>query len=418
MSVLSDFIEYRKQKKILKLKNAVKDTYFSSEENPIDESVKLLKTFIINNPEKTTDLYEQIFSDSDIPNRIISKTTTDLIKNSDERDAKIASIEGITDIGEKLNDEIIKDVISVASNSPDIDKDHEIQIANQFNDIKEKQSYVHDRLKTIYTNMDSSKNDYILCNELTDLRSILTEQEGNNYIFHTCKSITDWEYKNIAKKIALNYSHLGISQLEYLSKIVPFKKMLQINMPKLVNNEYNLLAKKQKANHPYHPSELKNKILKEIAKDIALQYDENGELLVPQSDQMKKLTSKEETLFVDTIKQYSRKNISEQKIFAIKQQIHGMVIPIDNIERITSLLTNLPEAQQNLLFKQIRFLTTQPNFSNVLNIMQQEGLFDSFSNMEEKDIRTSLSTIKNTLDIYNKNREVTFPNTVDSHENR
>lgn len=418
MSFFTDFIEYRKQKKILQLKDAVKETYINSDENPIDESVKVLKAFIIDNPEKTPDLYEEIFSDSDMPNKIISKATTDLIKNSDKTEAKLASVEGIANIGEELADEAIQDVFTVASNSPDIDRKHELKMLNQIDDIRTKQLHVRDMLHSIYTNMDSSKLDSNLVNELIDLRWILTEKKGNDYILHTCKSVTDWEYKNIAKKIAINYSTLGGSPLQSFAEITPFKKMLQKNMPNLVNTEYKSLSKKQKAIRPYLPSDLKNKILEEIAKDVALQYDENGELLIPQSDQMKKLNLEEEALFVNTIKKYSKKNISEQKVFSIKQQIHGIIIPIDNLEMITSLLTNLTEEQQTLVFKQIRALTSEPNFSNTLDIMQQEGLFDSFSNMEEKDIRTSIATIKKTLDVYNKKEEITFPNSGDTHENR
>ena len=118
MSIISDFIEYRKQKKILQLKDTVKDVYISADKNAVNEAVKVLKDFVITNPEKTSELYSEIFADKEMPNKIIEDSAIELIETPKEelfnnqsdknkKNVKLASVEAITEI-DGLNDETVK----------------------------------------------------------------------------------------------------------------------------------------------------------------------------------------------------------------------------------------------------------------------------------------------------------------------
>ena len=385
MGIIKDFIEYRKVMKLLeKVENKDKE----------EEAKKELVNIINEYPEMAKEVFENAARSEEVPNEVLSDAVTEIIENSEEKNGMIAGVKVMAKIGEEVPDEYLKKVVDAASNSEFIDRASEVEVLKQVDDTKIKQKQVADIMRRIYGKMNINTTDTYLETELEKLGDIV----------NSSKSINDWKRNIVAKKIAYNYMKHGSTQLYALNKIVPLNEMFMINMPEKVQNEYNSIIKKEVKNNnkntykEYNKQDFKYTLLNEMARNIAYKYEKTGELIIPQSQQMKKIEPDEEKFFIEKISNYSDKRLDDKQINMVKGRIRGNIDEMAKLEEIITMIKKRPEDQRSEIIGQMQEITQNKKMRDIYSVIKKTKIDETFQNMNKEEIEKSFNVFKNTID--------------------
>ena len=100
--------------------------------------------------------------------------------------------------------------------------------------------------------------------------------------------------------------------------------MLEIDLPELVEKEYNKLEEENgKKKNRFSKRDLKDKILDDLAKEVALNFDNTGIVSIPRSESITNLSQKEKQRVLEQIKVYSKHGVTVQDAKSIKAQLIG-----------------------------------------------------------------------------------------------
>ena len=147
----------------------------------------------------------------------------------------------------------------------------------------------------------------------------------------------------IAKKVALDCMEFGGPKIPTLMRIIPATEMLEINLPILTEKEYNKIKNsydepsRQYREYGEEQKKLvKEKILENIAKEVAKNFEDIGDIAVPQIEELRKLNDEELSLFISTVKKSCREEkLKKDDIEIIKRQLRGDTVEEwKNLKRI------------------------------------------------------------------------------------
>lgn len=196
---------------------------------------------------------------------------------------------------------------------------------------QEKENKILSKLEEIYNNCESI-NDVVLVDDISKL-NIENKDERINSIL---KQI-------VAKKIAIDCMNFGGPKLPTMMKIIPATEMLEIDLPNLVEKEY------QKAKVEYDEDEkiyykydsetkkmVKGKILENIAKEVASNFEEIGDISIPQIETLKNLNEDEIKIFVNAVKKPGHQiKLGEDDVKMVERQLRGGSIgELENLQNM------------------------------------------------------------------------------------
>ena len=129
--------------------------------------------------------------------------------------------------------------------------------------------------------------------------------------------------------------------------------------------------------------------------NIAIKYEESGVFVIPQSDNMKKISDEEEKTFIRAIQTYSRKELSRQEVVDIDEQVRGKS---DNIQ--------LKENMINGLLKKIPEQDKKRNMDSLINILKDNKSVETLTMLEESGLIQKLNELSKdkrskTVDVIN-----------------
>mgnify|MGYP004506782989 CR=1 FL=1 len=194
-----------------------------------------------------------------------------------------------------------------------------------------KEKNIISKLENLY-NRCSNINDAILVDEISKLNIEKKTEKINEKI----KQI-------ISKKVAIDCMDFGGPKLPTLMKIIPATEMLEIDLPNLVEKEY------QKAKVKYDEDEkkyykydgetkkmVKGKILENIAKEVASNFEEIGDISIPQIEALKNLNEDEIKIFVNAVKKPGHQiKLGEDDVKMVERQLRGGSIgELENLQNM------------------------------------------------------------------------------------
>ena len=252
-------------------------------------------------------------------------------------EATVAAVEKV-ELPSKKIAEIIQDAPvspktaqKIAEQIPDeeIQKEQQAEIEKRIRE--EQEQKILSELTKIYNNCDEIND-----NELATMIEKLEIGTRTEKIEEKLEHI-------IAKRVALDCMKYGGPKIPTMIRIMPATDMLEANLPFLTEKEYQKIKsdydEQGKEYHIYGTKEkklVKEKLLENIAKKVAENFDEIGDISVPQIEQLQKLNEEELNLFTNTVKNYcSSEKLDKNDIDRIKRQLRGDTVDEwDNLKRM------------------------------------------------------------------------------------
>lgn len=334
MSLIDKILNRKKDIKLQKGVNAIQNIYDESDSkkeatqnavNKVIEEIQLHPDMPVGSflkmLQERTDL-----TDSDLVR---------IVKQMPDVKSEEATIEAVEKLD--LSSEAIREILQDAPVSPITAQ----QIAKQIPDetIQKKQQAEIEQL------LEKQEQEKILAGErktITELNklynscenindSVLVEQLADLNLENASPQINEHLKHIIAKKIALNYMQFGGPKLPTMMRIMPAVDMLEQNLPGLIETEYQKAKtdydEKGKQYHTYGKQEkqmVKQKILENIAKKVAQDFKEIGDINVPQIEQLRNLSPEELKVFIHTVQTFcSDEQLTEYDIDSIQKQLKG-----------------------------------------------------------------------------------------------
>lgn len=361
----------------------------NGEEHPMDDTVEEIMQIFQNNPdlEKVREILKNILEKKDIPNRIFEKTATKISQDEKIPDSVITEVVAKSDVD--VADETINNII----NEGEINLKERLKLLKNVENKNILEKQVSNELEILYRNC-KDKRDAEVAERVTELKEILDSKNISDDLQDLIQTV-------VAKKMAENiYSDTSKGTNIYtLSKIMPVEDMFERDLVSTVEREYNKI---EDSNQPkegrFKKQELKIQILIELAKKIAIKYEESGIFVIPQSDNMKKINEEEEKNFIRAIQTYSRKDLSRQEIVDIDEQVRGKS---DNIQlkedAIIGLLKKIPEQNKKRSMNSLINILKNRKSLETLPMLEENGLIQKLNELPEEKRNKTIETIKNTM---------------------
>lgn len=398
MSLLKKFKNTAQNKEELKLQKGINTIQTIIDKSNEDDVKKNIITATINeiqsHPEMPVGEFMKLLqektelSDSDlvaiikqIPDILSEKATIDAVEKTDLPSAAITQIIEEAPISPNTAQEIAKQI-------PDeeIQKEQEEKLKK----VLEKQNI--SKLNSIYDN----------CEDVNDIQLVKFIDELA--IDNKTDKINDLIISIIAKRTALDCMLFGGPKLPTLMKIIPAIDLLEADLPLLSEIEYQKLKeeydgknKKYRILGEQEKQVIKTKLIENIAKKVAKDFKEIGDINIPQTEQLKDLSEDESQIFISTvINSCYKEHINEEDMVKLQQQLSGKLTeseptPSQELENIlaeiNSCINSLPEDKRLSSAKII------------LNILQRK--------------KESLSIINNTKQTLSKSTEKTTSSDIE-----
>lgn len=339
-----------------KAMDIVINTIQTHPEMPVGEFLKMVQ--------KNTDLSDTSLVEimKQIPDIKSEKAIVDAVKKVD------LATEAITEI---IHEAPVSPVTAqkLAEQIPDeeIQKEQQAEIERKVKEEQrkreqEKENGIITQLEQLYDNCGNI-NDTILVDKISRL-NIETKTEKINDILNEI----------VAKKVAIDCMNFGGPKLPTLMKIMPATEMLEVGLPDLVETEYQKAKgeyeKQEKDYHVYNEERkrmVKGKILENIGKEVASNFEEIGDISIPQIEALKNLNEDEIKIFINAVKNPGHQiEIGEDDIKMVEKQLRGGSIgELENLQMmlgkmksndreravsgfIQQLKVNKPKEQQEL----------------------------------------------------------------------
>lgn len=259
----------------------------------------------------------------------------EIIKQMPEIKSEKATVEAVKKV--ELATEAITEIIQGTAVSPTTVKklieqipDEEIQ--------REQQAEIERKVKEEQTRKEKAKEEqtllklrqiYEICDELNDAN--LVDEIESLQIDERTRKINEILRNIVAKKIAVDCMRFGGPKLPTMMRIIPATEMLECNMHVLAEEEYykekSKFDRDKKKYYPYEAEQMKmvkQKILENIAKDVAKNFEEIGDISIPQIEPLKNLNEEEMNVFVNTVRHPGREIvIGKDDIEMVKRQLKG-----------------------------------------------------------------------------------------------
>lgn len=382
--MLREFMKrlFNRQDKTTKVVNQIDEVYKKSlEDDEIKDAeqsaAQKVIEYVRKNPENATEILKGILEKEEIPNKVFEKTATTISKMDEIPDKIIPK--AVADSEVDVPDQIIENIIE----NGEVNRKEKIELINNLENEELKQKQVEEELKQIYENCDDTNE------------SELVHKLEMTKIVQKNSSIKKLEEAIIAKKMAVNYKKFGGTKISTLSRYLSEEKMIEINLPEMVYEEYKKINDKDEENK-VNKSNLKVQILQEIAKKVANNYQEIGEFVIPQSRNMTQLTRIEEETFIKTIQIYSRKKLKGTDITNIRDQIRGRDANMQ-LKQYIERMKGLPKSQLEMFINNTEELVENNEELIVYKELKDSGIIENLQKLSDDKRKDYIKVLNNTV---------------------
>lgn len=258
---------------------------------------------------------------------------------------------------------------------------------------KKKENSLKAKLKTIYSTCDEIPGADLI-------KELKTIKEQNTF-----PSVSNAIIRVLARKAAIEWRQNGSTRIPSMTEIMTAEEMMEKDFPALVGNEFERIrrVKKYRGTHDYEYQEgdMQTLILGEIAKKVVVTYHKVGIIDIPQSERMNGLTSEQEEDFISQIQTFGEDIIDVEKI---KKQIRG--IQDDELEDLKRLVEKIPEDERKEYITKLKERMQEgkkkqldPDVENLLHIIREQ--------VEEVDPENAMKVLEDVIeDIKDRKKEL------------
>lgn len=415
--------------KLQKGVNAVKNVYDESDskneatQNAINRVIEVIQA----HPDMPVGEFLKMLQDK---TELSDNSLVEIIKQMPDVKSEEATIDAVKKVD--LASEAIAEIIQEAPVSPvtaqkiaeqipdkDIQKKQQAEIEKMLEE--EKRQAALEKEKEILSHLTKI---YDTCEDLND--NTLVEAINELNIDLSTEKIDEQLKLIIAKKMALDCMKFGGPKLPTMMRIMPAIDMLEANLPFLVEKEYQKVKtefdEQGKEYHEYDKQEkhmVKIKLLENIAKKVAKDFQEIGDINVPQTEQLKNLSKEELNIFIDTVKKSCHEEqLSEDDIDSIQRQLKGDTV--DEWKNLNRMLKKMKPNEREKVVKDFMNLLK----SNENKTHAQKKLDESIVNIgiqiKKLPQEKQLDTAKVILDTLEQQQQAIsmFENHKESEETR
>ena len=373
--------------------NTVIETIQAHPEMPVGEFLKMIQ--------QNTDL-----SDSSL---------VEIIKQIPDVKSEEAAVEAVKKVD--LASEAITEIIQEAPVTPATAQKIAEQIPNK--DIKkEQQEKIEKWEREEQRKKDLAKEKEVLsqleeiyedCEKINDMT--LADRINELHIEKKTEKISEKLEDIIAKRVALDCMEFGGPKLPTLMRIMPAIDMFEADLPNLVEKEYKEIKAKYddqgKDYHQYAYRErnwLKEKLLENIARKVAENFEEIGDISVPPIEQFKNLNEDEMNFFINAVNGYCKKGkLSAENIERIQKQLNGDTVEEwENLQRMLERMK--PKDRENAVRDCLQVLKIDEN-----KTQKQKELDEAIANIgaciRELPYDKRLSTAKTIINALEQQQE-------------
>lgn len=322
------------------------------------------------------DFFKMIYKSEDLPNAVMTEIIMKLFNNNEENMA-VKAVEEI-DLPSQA-------VAYIARENPDLSYEASQRIVDQIKD-EDLQDEEAKRIK-----LDQEKS---TLSELQEIEDECTNLEMNELITRlkevempfVTDRIQDKINHIVAKETAFNCMKFGGPRLEGMFQFFSAEDMLENNFVQMVKKEYDTMKKdfeekcisfenlgysiangRSVKYKEYKQEDLKRLILEKIAKNVAKNIDEVGEIIIPQLEKLSTLSAEEKQVFIDSINNFCQEELDENDIAKIERQMQGEHKA--EMEDLINMLEKLPRQKKDLY---VESFVEQINTGRIKNRQENE----------------------------------------------
>lgn len=330
------------QEGVVAVQNAYDESDTKKEAN--QKAMYLVIETIQSHPDMTVEELGEFLKMIQNNTDLSDNSLVEIIKQMPDVKSEEATVEAVRKVD--LATEAITEIIQEAPVSPVTAQ----KIAEQIPDEqiqKEQQAEIEKRIKEEQEQeiLSELTKIYNNCDEISDNK--LVKMIENLEIGTRTEKIDEKLEHIVAKRVALDCMEYGGPKIPTMMRIMPATDMLEANLPFLTEKEYQKIKsdydEQGKDYHIYGTKEkklVKEKLLENIAKKVAENFDEIGDISVPQIEQLQKLNEEELNLFTDTVKNCcTSEKLDKNDIERIKRQLKGDTV--DEWENLKRMLEKM-----------------------------------------------------------------------------
>lgn len=356
----------------------------NGEEHPIDSTVEAIMKIIKENPdpEKVRELLKAVLEEEKIPNKVFEKAATKISKSSEIPD------EIITNVVEKTDTQVPDELINNMIEKGEFGVKERLNLIKNVEDEKIIKERVKNEFKILYKS-SKEKTDIEVVNRVKDLKKILGDNNEDTEIEHLINKI-------VAKKMAECYydDKLKGTRIYTLSQIMPTEKMIEVDLPSKVLQEYQTIEEKEgKKGDRVNPKKLKIQILDEMARTVTYKYKEVKVFVIPQSNNMKKLEKEEEENFINAIQKYLGKEMTKKEKAEVRGQIRGNTVKTKE-NRLISEIRKMPEKDKNESMDLLINLLNNPETLKTIAMLEDSNLIYELNSIPEEKRKIMIESIE------------------------
>lgn len=359
----------------------------NGEEHPIDNTVDKIMDIIneSKDPEVIRELLKNVLDDKQIPDRIFEKTATKI--SEDEKIPSTIIAEAVQQSKTNVPDQVIVNIVEKAEEN--MNTNERLQLIKNVDDKKLIEEHIKNELIILYKSCKYKKD-----NEVTEKVEEITKiLEGQ-----IDEEISELVQKVVAKKMAENY-YSDVSKgtkIYTLSKVIPVTDMIDADLPSKVEKEYAKIEREEgKKEGRFDKSQLKIMILREMARNIAKQYEETRTFIIPQSKNMRNLDKHEEQEFINSIEVFFGQELSQQEIANIEGQIRGTR---GNMEELIKQIRKIPDEDKMNSINVLTELLKDKETIRTLSIFKDNKIMEKFNSIPLEKREKTIQLIGDTLE--------------------
>lgn len=355
----------------------------SGEENPIDNTNYELLDKIEQsaNPDKLAkEMIRRGFEDKNIPNKVVENLSLKIAESSEVSNSVIPN--AINESEANVSDNSIGNIIKKV----DFDDSEKETLLKNIDDDKIIEEVIRNELIILYKK----------CKGKTDIEVVDEIDRIMNNIKSKAKydiDVSDLIEKVITKKMAENYySELKQrTRIFAFSKIISIEEMFEGDFIDLVEKEYKLIEDERGPKQGrFDKEDLKKQMLIRIGKNVGYQYRKTNQLIIPQSENMKKITKEEEEYLLRAISSTCLVNLKNEDISSIKKQIRGVVQNEKTQEKmIVEQIRKVIKEKSIDINSAIELFTNYEKIKTILT-MEEIGLLDEINSLPTEKREKSL----------------------------
>ena len=302
MRIIKGLNKLRKGKKYVSHEEIIERKYQTSVDaeeikDPVGATADYV-TEMIKDPSTNTEQILAATIDSNTPNKVFMEVVNRIAEDPSIPNSTIARA-----IDNSSSDVPDDKIIHILEGIPFKSAQDRRTLINNINDQGIREEQILYALNQFYESDFSKRNDLEMIRRLEEVYLYLDFDNGE---------IDKLTQKIVAKQMAIMYHNFNGAVMPQRYKVIPattMEKMMEVNMPELVRDEYRRLYPSEP--EKYNPAVVRKAILRELAIEIANVYENTNMFVIPESEAMTKLTDEESNQFINEI--FSKLKIPEKE---------------------------------------------------------------------------------------------------------